>query len=338
MPNILSTIENLKHGNDLSEKDMSNTFSLIMNGNIAKQEISLFLEHLTKKGESIEELTAAARILRDKANTIRSPELAVDCCGTGGDGVGTYNVSTAVSLISASCGIPVAKHGNRSSSSKSGAADIMETLGVNLNLSHEQLEESLKLFNFCFLMAPNHHKAMQHVVSVRKELGYRTIFNLIGPLANPANTKYQLIGVFDRKWLLPLAHTLNKLGTKKAWIVYGNDGLDEITTTDVTYTVKLDNGTISEHTLKPDDFGIKSSPLNELIGGDASHNASALLNLLKGEKNAYRDIVLINTSAVLNICNKVDNLVDGVAVAAKAIDEGNALELLNQYKEYSWKT
>lgn len=321
----------------LSAEEMESVMRQIMQGQIEDAEIAALLTQLAERGEAVSEITGAARVMRDMASAIQAPDGALDCCGTGGDGAGTYNISTAVAIVSAACGVPIAKHGNRAASSKSGAADVLEALGVSLDLSKEQLETALQEFNFCFLMAPHHHQAMKHVMPVRKSLGFRTIFNLLGPLANPAGTQYQLIGVFDKKWLRPMAEVLGNLGTKRAWIVHGHDGLDEITTTAPTDIAILDNGTITEKTISPEDFGLETANPDNLKGGDAQQNADALRTLLNGEKNAYRDIVLANASAVLNINSKADTLIDGVTLAAQAIDNGNALKALEDYIEFTNK-
>jgi len=318
----------------LSEQEMQDAMAPIMEGNASEDEIAAFLTAMAQRGETVDEITGAARILRTKAATIKAPEDALDCCGTGGDGIGTYNISTAVALVAAACGVPVAKHGNRAASSKSGAADALEALGINLDVPHEKLSAALEQFNFCFLMAPRHHEALKHVVPVRKKLGFRTIFNLLGPLANPADTKLQLIGVFDPKWLIPMAETLNRLGTKRAWLVHGSDGLDEITTTGPTRIVTLDNGAVTERTLTPEDFGLPIAKSEDLLGGDAAENAQALKDLLAGKPSAYRDIVLANTAAVLNVHGNTA-LTAGVTAAAEAIDSGRAQDVLARYREFT---
>jgi len=304
MTNLDSAINKISQDAVLTEKEMISVMQEIMSGDADSNQIETFLTSLSARGESVSEITGAARVMRDMAATIKSPDLATDCCGTGGDGMSTYNISTAVGFVLAACDIPVAKHGNRAASSKSGAADALEALGVNLDMPLEKLEQALIELNFCFLMAPAHHQAMKHVVPIRKKIGKRTIFNLLGPLANPANTKYQLIGVYDKKWLRPMAEVLNNLGTKKAWLVHGHDGLDEITTTDKTDIVILDNGKITEKTISPDDFGLPIADAKDLTGGDAQINAQALLNIFNGEHNAYRDIVCANAAAVLMMHDK----------------------------------
>lgn len=327
-------IEAVQSGFSLKESQMTEAMTLIMYGQATEDEIEQFLRALSDKGETIEELTGAAKVLRSKAKTITAPPNSIDCCGTGGDASGTYNISTAVALVAASCGVPVAKHGNRASSSKSGAADVLDTLGVNLNASQATLEKALTKFNFAFLMAPNHHHAMKHVAAARKKIGTKTIFNLLGPLINPAQTKHQLIGVYNRKWLIPMAETLKNLGSTNAWIVHGSDGLDEITTTGPTYAAKLENGKIHEQTFTPDDFNLDTSSMADLKGGDAKENAAALLNLLQGKKNAYRDIVIANTAAVLCINGTID-LKTAAATASNAIDSGLALKTLENYINFT---
>ena len=317
----------------LCESDMITAMTAIMDGTENTEDIAQFLTTLSKRGETAEEISGAARVLRSKVVPINAPQNSLDCCGTGGDGISTYNISTAVALVAASCGVPMAKHGNRSASSKSGAADVLEALGVNLDISKENLEDALEKYNFCFLMAPQHHKAMKHVAPIRKSLGFRTIFNLLGPLANPAKTKHQLIGVYDEKWLIPMAEALDNLGTERAWLVHGHDGMDEITMTDKTSLVVLNNGKISEHTLSPQSFGLPSCKLEDLKGGEAEENAEALKALLSGKENAYRNIVLANTAAVLAIHNDKDvtHLPVLAQTAANAIDSGLALQTLQNY-------
>lgn len=317
----------------LSEQEMEDAMTAIMDGNVSGDEIAAFLTALAQRGETVDEITGAARVLRRKAATIEAPEKALDCCGTGGDGIGTYNISTAVALVAAACGVPVAKHGNRAASSKSGAADVLEALGVNLDVPHELLSQTLHELNFCFLMAPRHHEAVRHVVPIRKKLGFRTIFNLLGPLANPAGTRYQLMGVFDRKWIVPLAETLARLGSEKAWIVHGSDRLDEITLTGPTWIAKLENGEVTEETVTPADFGLDYVRPQDLLGGTAQDNARALQHLLDGKPSAYRDIVIANCAAVLNIHGSATSLREGAALAARAIDDGGALNVLSRYKE-----
>lgn len=326
----------IKSGHALTEDQMQTAMTQIMDGKASEGELTTFLIGLAERGETVEEITGAARVLREKATTIEAPYEALDCCGTGGDKKGTYNVSTAVALVAASCGVPMAKHGNRASSSKSGAADVLEVLGVNLDLPLEALEESLRTLRFAFLMAPKHHAAMVHVKDVRKSIGSRTIFNLLGPLINPAGARFQLMGVYDRALIRPMTEVLKNLGSKRAWVVHGSDGLDEITITGPTHIAMLDEeGLIEEKTITPEHFGLQTFDIEKIIGGTAEENAAALRAVLEGQKCAYREIVLANTAAVLNIHGSASDLKDGVEKAAEAIDSGLALQTLKDYISFS---
>lgn len=328
-------LDKLRVGENLSEAEMITAMNTIMEGAAAEDDIAAFLTYLMKKGETVDEITGAARVLREKAATIKAPPGAIDCCGTGGDASGTYNISTAVALIVAACGVPVAKHGNRAASSKSGAADVLEALGVKLDIDHETIEEALARYNFAFLMAPHHHAAMKHVLPIRKKLGFRTIFNLLGPLSNPAGTKRQLIGVFDEKWLQPLAETLQRLGTEKAWVVHGQDGLDEITVTGKTRVARLEHHQVDIHNITPQLFGLDYSSTPSLLGGDAAYNAAALTRLLDGELSAYRNIVLANAAAALLIADKTVDPLKAQHMAAEAIDSGAAKRTLTDYINFT---
>lgn len=319
-------------GHVFSEEDMADCIGLLMEGGVDETQAGAFLTALHTRGETAVEIAGAARALRDRASTIDAPKGAIDCCGTGGDGLSTFNISTAVALVAAACGAVVAKHGNRSASSKSGAADVLEALGVNLSLSRETQERALKNIGFCFLMAPNHHQAMRHIAPVRKSLGHRTIFNLLGPLANPANTRKQLVGVFAQDWVRPMAEALHALGTQKALVVHGSDGLDEITLTGPTHAALLRDGVVTETTFLPLDFDLPEISLDHLRGGDAMQNAAALIGILNGAHNDYRAIVLANTAAVLMLHDDRP-LRDGVRAAAEALDTGTALNVLNRYRD-----
>lgn len=332
MQDILTKI---RSGDTLSRQEMYETLTGITEDKFTQSQIGALLMGLSLRGESVEEIIGAVAFLKDRVDPIFAPDKTLDCCGTGGDAMGTYNISTATGLILAGCGVPVAKHGNRAASSKSGAADVLEALGVNLVVSKADCEQALTDFNFCFLMAPHHHRVLKPLAALRKELGFRTIFNLLGPLANPANTKRQLIGVYDRKLLKTFAEVLRALGTEKAWIVHGEDGLDEITLTGKTYCTILESGHISEKELTPADFGLEAIDPDDIAGGLAHENARALMQLLEGRKSAYRNIVLANAAAALVVADKVEDLKDGVAMAAKAIDDGKALEILNSYRDFT---
>lgn len=330
-------LEKIQNGALLTQPDMSAAVGQIMDGQCSEAEIAAFLMGLSVRGETPEEIAGAAMALRERAVKINAPVGTVDCCGTGGDHSGSYNISTAVALVAAACGVPVAKHGNRASTSKSGAADVLEALGVGLDVPTAKLEDALRTLGFAFLMAPRHHQAMKHVVAVRKALGVRTLFNLLGPLANPAGTKRQLMGVYDRQRVLPIAQTLQQLGSEAAWVVHGSDGLDEITVTGETYYARLDHGQIIEGVLTPEDFGLPRSAPESLRGGDSRMNADAMLAMLAGQKGAYRDIVIANTAAVLAVAGKFshDALKDAAQAAATAIDSGKALGVLNAYKDFT---
>ncbi|MCC6597396.1 MAG: anthranilate phosphoribosyltransferase [Alphaproteobacteria bacterium] len=329
-------LKRVQDGISLSEDQMIAAMNAIMEGAFCEIDLADFLLGLSARGETVEELTGAARVLRSKAKTIKAPYGVVDCCGTGGDNAGTVNISTAVALVVAACGVPVAKHGNRASSSRSGAADVLETLGVNLDLSVEALEEALEKFHFAFLMAPHHHPAMKHVMSVRRQLGVRTIFNLLGPLINPAGARRQLIGVFDKKWVLPMLQTLKNLNAKKAWVVHGEDGLDEISISGPTFVAMLEEeGQVLEKTLTPEDFGLPISPVDKLQGGDVNENALALRALLEGQKGAYHDIVLANAAAALVVHGSAADLKQGIKKATEALEQGMALQTLKDYIVFS---
>jgi anthranilate phosphoribosyltransferase len=314
---------------------MSGAIINLLDGIVTPAQAGAFLMSLSQRGETVDEIVSAATILRSRSVTVRPPDNAVDCCGTGGDHSNSYNISTAVAFVVAACGVPVAKHGNRAASSQSGAADVLESLGVNLDLSAVQCEEALRQFGFCFLMAPKFHSSLKPLAGLRKELGFRTLFNLLGPLANPAGTSRQLIGVFDKKWVRPMAEALQKLGSISALVVHGSDGLDEITLTSATHCAKLENGVVSEFTLSPSDFDLPTIRSTDITGGDAATNARALLDLLNGKPSAYRDIVLANAAATLELSGKANDLKQGVALAARAIDNGEALQILNHYISFS---
>lgn len=331
---IKITLKALKEGRTLTRDQMKSVVLTIMNGDVPDVQIASFLSLIAVRGETVEEIIGAVLALRERSVKINAPATAVDCCGTGGTGLSTYSVSTAVSLVAAACGVPIAKHGNRAATSKSGTADTLEALGVPLDYPQDVIEKSLKETGFAFLMAPLHHQALRNVAGVRRELGFRTIFNILGPLANPANTKRQLIGVFDKEYMRPMAEALKELGTERAWIVHGSDGMDEITVTGDTYVIELQNGEISEKTLHPDDFDLPLHSINDLKGGDPVTNASALKELLKGKPSAYRDIVIVNAAAVLVIADQADTLKEGVELASRAIDRGIAMEILKTYKSY----
>ena len=288
------------------------------------------------KGETAEEITGGAKVMLKKAERIALENLyTLDTCGTGGDCSGTFNISTAVAFIAAASGIHVVKHGNRSVSSRSGSADVLEALGVNISLLPKQVEECVKVQNIGFLFAPTFHKAMRHAAGTRKELGFRTIFNILGPLTNPANAKSQVLGVFDEKLTEPLAKVLANLGVEHAMVVHGMDGLDEITITGETKVTEVKNGDINTYYITPEEFGIKRATRNDILGGDAIENAEIIKNILIGEKGPKRDIVLLNSGAALYVGKKAKSLQEGINYARELIDGGYALDKLNNYVEYT---
>lgn len=314
-----------------------NTESVIndmLSGKMPEDQIERYLVDLSARGETVDDLVGAAKALRKHVTGLVAPADAIDCCGTGGDGRQTLNISTAVAFVVAAAGVPVAKHGNRSASSQSGAADVLEALDVPLDVSFDHLEEALDTVGFCFLMAPLHHRAMAHVAPVRKKIGRRTIFNLLGPLANPASVRRQMVGVFAPEWVMPMAQALQKLGLETAWVLHGN-GMDEVTLDGPTTVAVLEKGVITEKTLQPEDFGLPRMPSTEVIrGADATYNAKKLRALLEGEHSPYRDIVLANAAAALVMAGMAKDLKDGVAKAANVIDDGHALDILNDYRQH----
>lgn len=326
MKEVIATVAT---GATLSEADAERAFEVIMSGAATPSQIGGFLMALRVRGETVEEITGAARTMRAKAARIEAPEGAVDTCGTGGDASGTYNVSTCAAIVVAACGVPVAKHGNRAASSRSGSADVLAALGVNLDAPHEVVEQAIREAGIGFMMAPRHHSAMRHVMPTRTELGTRTLFNLLGPLSNPANARFQVLGVFAHAWIEPLAQTLARLGTERAWVVHGSDGLDEITVTGATYVAELKSGTVSTFEVTPEDAGLSRASMEDLRGGDAAHNAEAIRRVLSGEPSAYRDIVLMNAGAALLVAGRAESLRAGVETAAAAIDSGKATATLD---------
>ncbi len=314
----------------LTEEQAELAFDAMMSGNVTPAQMGGFLMALRVRGETVAEIAGAVRAMRGKMLRIKAPRGAIDTCGTGGDGFGTLNISTAAALVVAACGVPVAKHGNRAMSSRSGAADVLAAVGVNLEADPALLERALEEAGMCFLLAPRHHSAMRHVGPVRVELGTRTIFNLTGPLSNPAGATRQLVGVFARDWIEPLAEVLGRLGTERAWVVHGSDGLDELTTTGPSHVAALAGGRVECFDLRPEDAGLPLARLDDLRGGDAAANAAALLALLGGERGPYRDIVLLNSAAALVIAEKASSLATGVGLAASALDSGRARRVLDR--------
>jgi anthranilate phosphoribosyltransferase len=312
-------------GQPLSAADTKRLFDAIFTGRLSEDEIIAYLATTADRKPTVDELVGAVTSMRQHMLSLSAPANALDLCGTGGDGLGTLNISTAVSFVVAACDVPVAKHGNRSASSRSGAADVLEALGVNINLDPQAAASVLAETGLVFLFAQTYHPAMKHVGHARKQIGRRTIFNLLGPLANPARVTHQLVGVFSSDWLVPYAEALKALGSRRAWIVHGKDGLDEISISGPTQIAVLDNGTVTTGELTPEDAGLGRSPLAEITGGNAAHNARALRHLLEaGTPGAYRDIVLLNAGAALMVAGVAKDVKDGVAKAAQALDSGAA--------------
>jgi anthranilate phosphoribosyltransferase len=317
-------------GTTLSFDQSRAAFDIMMSGDATPSQMGAFLMALRLRGETIDEISGGAMTMREKALAITAPSNAIDVVGTGGDASGTYNISTGASMVVAACGVPVAKHGNRAASSKSGAADVLTALGVNIDCRMELLEKSLQECGLCFMMAPRHHGAMRHVGGTRVEMGTRTIFNLLGPLSNPAGVKRQLMGVFAREWIEPLAHVLNKLGSERVWVVHGADGLDEMTTTAPTHVAELKDGQVTLFDVSPGDAGLPTAKPEDLKGGDAETNALAINAMLDGHAGPYRDVVLYNSAGALVVAGRAESLKEGVKFATEAIDSGRARKVLEQ--------
>ncbi len=322
-------------GAELSRAEAFDAFEAMLSGDVTPAQIGGLLMGLRVRGEAVEEITGAVAAMRARMLKVKAPEGAIDIVGTGGDGAGSYNVSTLASIIAAACGAPVAKHGNRAASSRSGASDVLAALGVKIGLPPEGVERCIAEAGVGFMMATTHHAAMRHVGAARVELGTRTIFNLLGPLSNPAGVKRQVIGVFSAAWLEPMAQVLRNHGSERVWLCHGGDGLDEITTTAPTEIVELREGEIRSFSVAPEDVGLRRASLAELKGGDPAHNAKALREVLSGAKTAYRDVALLNAAAGLVVAGAARDLREGVAVGAAALDSGAASATLAKLVEAS---
>jgi anthranilate phosphoribosyltransferase len=335
MSGLKPILARLGRGETLSAAQAEEAFGLIMDGAASEGQIAGLLMAMRARGETVAELTGAVTAMRARMVKVEIPPGAIDVCGTGGDAAASLNISTAVTLVLAACGVPVAKHGNRAASSKSGASDALTALGVRIGLPPEGVERCIAQAGIGFMMAPTHHAAMRHVGAARVELGTRTIFNLLGPLSNPAGVKRQVIGVFSSAWLEPMAKVLRNHGSERVWLCHGGDGLDEITTTAPTEIVELRNGEIRTFTIEPEDVGLRRAAPAELKGGDPATNAEALRAVLAGARNGYRDIALLNAAAALVVADRAQNLADGVRRAARAVDEGAAAATLAKLAEVS---
>ena len=321
---LKSLMRKVSTGAVLDQDEMASALEVMMSGAATPVQMAAFLMALRVRGETVDEITGAARLMRERMLTVEAPPDAVDIVGTGGDGHKTYNVSTCAALVAAGAGVPIAKHGNRSVSSLSGASDVLSALGVKLDVSPLVISRAINEAGVGFMWAPVHHQAMKHWAPARAELGIRTIFNLVGPLTNPAGVKRQVVGVFDEGWVDPLAEVLKNLGSVHAWVVHGSDGMDEFTTTGPTRVAELKDGDISIFEVTPEDAGLPTATLEQLKGGDAEVNAAAIRDVLHGELGPFRDIVLMNAAAALVVADKAANLADGVERAAHAIDSGAA--------------
>lgn len=330
MNDLKSLIAKVAAGKSLDRGEAEAAFDVIMSGSATPAQIGGFLMALRVRGETVDEIAGAVATMRSKMVPVDAPADAVDIVGTGGDGAHTYNISTASAFVVAGAGVPVAKHGNRAVSSKSGAADVLVALGVNVDIPPEAIARAIREAGIGFMFAPMHHSAMKHVGPARVELGTRTIFNLLGPLSNPGGVKRQLIGVYSEEWVEPIAHVLAALGSESAWIVHGAGGVDEITTAGTTKVAALRNGQVETFSITPESVGLPVSPVEAIRGGDAEHNATALRALLEGEPGAYRDTVLMNAGAALVVAGRAETLAEGVALAAASIDEGRAHERLDR--------
>ncbi len=315
-------------GGALSQDQAESAFDIIMSGDATPAQMGGFLMALRVRGETVDELAGAAKIMRAKARHIAAPPGAIDTVGTGGDASGTFNVSTATAIVIAGCGVPVAKHGNRAVTSKSGAADILAALGVDLDADFDLVERALVEANICFMLAPRHHSAMRNVMGPRVELGTRTIFNLLGPISNPALVKRELVGVFARRWVEPIAQVLGNLGAERAWVVHGADGLDELTLTGPSHVAELDEGRVRSFEVSPEDAGLERREAEALKGGTPEENAAAMHDILDGKAGPLRDFVLYNAAAALIVAGRVEDLRSGVAEAGEAIDSGAAATAL----------
>lgn len=308
----------------LTRTEAETAFTIIMEGDATPEQIGGFLMVLRTRGETVGEYAAAASVMRAKCHRVSAPVGAIDIVGTGGDGKSTLNISTATAIVTAGAGVVVAKHGNRNLSSKSGTADALGALGVQVMVGPKVVERAINEVGIGFMMAPMHHPATRHVMPARQSLGTRTIFNILGPLTNPADVKRQLTGAFSRDMIRPMAEVLLELGSEKAWLVHGSDGTDEISIAGPTWVAKLENGTVSDTEISPEDAGLPVHPFDDIVGGEPHENAAALKALLQGEKSAYRDAVLLNTAAALVVADKAASLREGAEIAAQSIDSGKA--------------
>jgi anthranilate phosphoribosyltransferase len=324
MDEFKTLIGKVATGATLTREEAAGAFDRMMSGEATPSQMGGLLMGLRMRGETVDEITGAVTTMRAKMLKVEAPAGAIDVVGTGGDASGSYNISTCAAFIVAGAGIPVAKHGNRALSSRSGAADVLGALGVKIDLGPEAISRCIQEAGIGFMFAPAHHPAMKHVGPTRIELGTRTIFNLLGPLSNPAGVKRQMVGVFSRQWVEPLAHVLKNLGSERAYVVHGSDGLDEITTSGPTSVAALDNGKVTTFEIRPEELGFAKARPEDLRGGDAEANASAVMDVLRGKKGAFRDVAILNAAAAIVVAGKAKDLKEGIAVAAKSVDSAEA--------------
>lgn len=329
---IKEAINILVQGKNLTEKEMINSMRDIMEGQASNAQIAAFLTALRMKGETVEEITGAVKVMREKVTKIKAPALTVDTCGTGGDMSSTFNISTTAALVVAASGVPVSKHGNRSVSSSCGSADVLEALGVKIDLEPQKVEKCIEATGFGFMFAPLFHPAMKYAIEPRREMGIRTIFNILGPLTNPAGTERQIMGVFSDDLTEKLAQVLSNVSVKHAFVVHGEDGLDEITNTDKTKISELKDGRIVTYYITPEELGFKRARKSDLVGGNARDNAQITIDILKGEKGPKRDIVIMNAAAALITGDRTQSLLEAVQITTDAIDSGAALKKLEEIK------
>lgn len=329
---IKEAIHKLAKKQDLTFEEAEAVMNEIMNGRASPVQMSSYLTALSLKGETIDEITGSASGMRANCIKLLHNMNVLEIVGTGGDGANSFNISTTSSIIISACGVPVAKHGNRAASSKCGAADVLEALGVNINVSPEKSQQLLSEINICFLFAQNYHIAMKYVAPIRKELGIRTVFNILGPLSNPAGANMELMGVYDESLLYPLARVMQNLGVKKGMVVYGEDRLDEISISAETKVCEISGGDLSTYTIKPEDFGYERADKNELAGGEPYENAEITRNILKGiDTGAKKNAVCLNAGAALYIAGKVQNIYEGVQMAEECIKSGRAYNQLEKF-------
>ncbi len=330
MSDLKPLIAKAANGQPLTRAEAREAFTILMSGEATPAQIGGLLMALRVRGETVDEITGAVEVMREKMTRVEAPDDAIDIVGTGGDASGSYNISTCAAFIAAGAGLRIAKHGNRALSSRSGAADVLMALGVKVDVTPAKISECIKEAGIGFMFAPAHHSSMKHVGPSRIELGTRTIFNLLGPLSNPAGVKRQVTGVFARSWVEPLAKVLNNLGCERAWICHGEGGFDEIVPTGVTWIAELKDGEVTSKEIKPEDCGIDRASVTELKGGDAAHNADALRGVLSSQRSAFRDAAVMTAASALLVADRAEGMAEGIEIAGRAISEGKAHEALER--------